>query len=297
MGMSITNQRAARMAWRRSAVCYLCGEPLPILDLEETPIRRNDPTINDDHVPPETLFAPADRANFPLLLRTHATCNGGESSNDQKMAELFRLIWNPKTEDDLQVLALEWESDSTERATASYWRGDDLPAIVFRWIRGFHHALYGEHLPLNTKRATLLPFLEMKPEGAVRPHQQYFDFARHIQRQRALDSLDQIIAYNGRLQYQCVWFTDGACSTCIYALDVNGWSVFSGGPAGSYRSAVGCYVTRSIPLGATTLSSIHFDPTMVTLDLFSEMRSRYIGTEKIRKSVSFRGGNFPQPSA
>lgn len=285
------------MAWKQSAVCYLCGEPLPILDLSETPICREDPTVNDDHVPPETLFAPGDRANYPLKVRTHVSCNGDQSQNDQKMAELFRLIWNPQTQDDLQTLALEWESDASGRAIASYWRNDDLPGIVFRWIRGFHHALYGEYLPPQTKRATLLPFLEIKPNGASRPHQQYYDIAKSIQRQRALNSLDQIIAYNGRLQFQCAWFMGGNSATCIYALDVNGWSVFSGGRAGPYRSCLGCYVTCSIPSEATKLSALHFDPADVTLDLFPESRSRYIGPEKVRKRLTFRGGDFPPPQA
>jgi len=73
---------------------------------------------------------------------------------------------------------------------------------------------------------------------------------------------------------------------------VNGWSVFSGGRAGPYRSGLGCYVTRAIPNDASTLSKIQFSCDN-SLDLFPEQRQRYLGPKQLRKSVTFRGGNFP----
>lgn len=293
MGFSIVGQQDARRVWKRASVCYLCGKPLPVFELEKVSFKSNSPEINRDHVPPEKLFAPEDRGDYPLLLRTHVHCNGGESADDQKMSELFRLIWNQEERANLEALALEWEADQHGSATASFWNNDNVPAMVFRWIRGFHYALYDEFLPANVDRATLLPFLEIKSDGASRPHPQYFEIAKAIRRQRMTKQMDRISAYNGRLNYECAWYLRNGLPTCIYALDVNGWSIFSGGRAGPYRSGLGCYVSQSIPSGASQLSRLHFPCDDVSLDLFPTQRVRYIGPKRIRKVITFRGGAFP----
>jgi hypothetical protein len=293
MSTTISCQLDARRVWSRAALCYLCGEPLPILELDAPEFHRKSPDVNRDHVPPEKLFAPADRIDFPLLLRTHVRCNGGESQNDQKMAELFRSIWNSETEADFEALELEWLTDQDGRANSSFWKYDDLPAMVFRWIRGFHYALYNEILPINANRATLLPFLEIRPDGTSPSLDQYHDMASKIRRQRMTGQLDKITAYNGRLRYECAWFIDAGRPTCVYALDVNGWSIFSGDRAGPNRSGLGCYLTKVIPPGASQLSRLHFSRVDSSLDLFPDQRLPYLrmGQNQIRKQVSFRGGD------
>jgi len=122
------------------------------------------------------------------------------------MAELFRLIWKPEEEANLEALFLEWDADKNGRATASFWKNDNIKAMVFRWIRGFHYSLYGEYLPLSTDQATLMRFLEIKPDGSSSSHYQFRTFAEAIRRQRMTNQLDRIIAYNGRLLYECAWF-------------------------------------------------------------------------------------------
>ena len=62
MSITITSHQDARRVWMRAALCYICGEPLPILDLNAEKILRNSPDVNKDHVPPQKLFAPTDRA-------------------------------------------------------------------------------------------------------------------------------------------------------------------------------------------------------------------------------------------
>jgi hypothetical protein len=246
------------------------------------------PDVDRDHVVPDSFFPPSDRSNFPLLLKTHASCNRGHSPFDQKFAELFKLYWDPKPEMNLQRLQLEWQVDQSGRATHSMWRHDDLPAMVFDWIRGFHYALYGEFLPLASHRATLLPFRELRADGTEPDLRQFFGFADFLLRQRVLSHFDRIYAYNGRLKYECAWYIDKGKPTCAYALDVNGWSIFSDPAAGGLRCAIGVYVTRMVPGNATPGSRLIFSGDPLTLDLFPENRERYMrgNREMIRKTVS-----------
>ncbi len=78
MGFSIVGQQDARRVWKRASVCYLCGKPLSVFELEKLSFKHISPEINRDHAPLEKLFAPEDRGDYRLLLRTHVLCNGGE---------------------------------------------------------------------------------------------------------------------------------------------------------------------------------------------------------------------------
>ena len=169
------------------------------LDLGAAKISPMGPHVDRDHVVPDSVFPPADRSNFPLLLKTHTACNRAHSPVDQKFSELFRLHWDPRPDMNLQRLQLDWQVDPSGRATHSMWRHDDLTAMVFDWIRGFHYALYGEFLPLASHRATLLPFRELRPDGTEPDLRQFVGFAGFLLRQRVLAHFDRIYAYNGRL--------------------------------------------------------------------------------------------------
>ena len=58
--------------------CYLCGRKFVAGD-----------SPNRDHVPPQSIFAPADRE--PLWLPTHPACNSGYRLLDEKIGQLIIL--------------------------------------------------------------------------------------------------------------------------------------------------------------------------------------------------------------
>src|SRR5438093_1112647 len=144
--MILDSQRAIRSA-QGLPFCYLCGKPLA------------DPR-NDDHVPPSSIFLTADR-NFPLTLPTHVKCNSDRSAEDQVIGQLIGLLHgkSPKvTHNKLKVKVGEFEDGTPVMAV----EGLDLRAIIRRWIRGFHAALYQEFLPETNNSFMTGPPL---PEG------------------------------------------------------------------------------------------------------------------------------------
>src|SRR6184192_804612 len=129
--MVIDTQKAMR-AVKQLPFCYLCGKALTA-------------PRNNDHVPPSTIFLDCDR-NFPLILPTHVTCNGDRSREDQAIGQLIGVLHGKDPHgphNRLNVVGGRFE-DGTQGIAVE---GLELRAIIRRWIRGFHAALYGEFLP------------------------------------------------------------------------------------------------------------------------------------------------------
>ncbi|QPD03340.1 MAG: hypothetical protein Nkreftii_001114 [Candidatus Nitrospira kreftii] len=60
--------------------CYLCGKPFD-----------GSGETNDDHVPPQSIFAPADR-NFPIKLKAHKVkCHAPLNLDDEIIGQLIAL--------------------------------------------------------------------------------------------------------------------------------------------------------------------------------------------------------------
>jgi hypothetical protein len=104
----------------------------------------------------------------------------------------------------------------------------DVDKAIWRWVLGFHAALY--HRPLAfLQRAIETPFPRAdKVDGKVvlrllRP--QNLLFVDTIKRNRALNNVDCIKANNEKLTYECVWRKcDGDSGwICLLALDIYGW--------------------------------------------------------------------------
>jgi hypothetical protein len=113
--------------------CYLCGGALQGEDRDT------------DHVPPSTIFLKRDR-DFPLVLPTHVSCNGGRSVEDQLVGTLIGVLHNKPAASGAKRLDLRGGplTDGTNVVTV---HNLDLRAIIRRWVRGFHAALYGEYVP------------------------------------------------------------------------------------------------------------------------------------------------------
>lgn len=222
--------------------CYLCAQAL-----------EPDQEKDRDHVPPRRLFLPDDRSPT-LWLPTHKSCNGELSLGDEKIAHLIGLKYGrlPK--------------DPRNRPLRFALRGDlgavincDVDAAVWRWIRGFHAALYREPLPLPIAGALVTPFPrgEVKDRGieveGIRP--QHLNFVSTIKLNRAFGNLDRIRSNGHKLTYECVWSradNDGPW-LCIFALDLYDWKDLGATKTFPARGCAGFYHLGSggLPKGAT----------------------------------------------
>jgi len=192
--------------------CYLCGREL------------QDGEVKDgDHVPPKAAFNARDREPA-LKLQTHRACNGAFSVEDKKVAQLIALR--------------RWEGPSSARDTAlkfARYPGIGIGIMnlnvddaVWRWIRGFHAALYRQ--PLITElRAIVTPLPRSTLQyGVAKVHPlrpQHALAVSVVKHNRVAGSLDQIVANNRQLRYECAWCESdkGAQWFCMFALDIYDW--------------------------------------------------------------------------
>ena len=111
---------------RHLPFCYLCGRDFVDDDL-----------VDGDHVPPKAIFNSRDRTPT-LKLKTHKKCNAALSIDDKKIAQLIALrrFDGPKSARDQ---ALQFAS---YRGGMVALENLNVDAAVWRWVKGFHAALY-----------------------------------------------------------------------------------------------------------------------------------------------------------
>jgi len=231
-------------AVRSLPFCYLCGGAFA-----------RDAQINRDHVPPSSAFAKADR-DPPLKLKTHIECHKRWSVEDKKVGQLIALKRGerPKAPRD----------EALRFVGAGNMIGVDnlnIDEAVWRWVSGFHAALYGTPLVLseNSWRTLRTPF----PRGTISGNtvslqpmfHQHSMIVDAIKRNRAADNLDVLVANRGNLRYQCVWVEadDHSKWACMFAIDIYDWKDLGGHtPAIPSRGCAGLYVAdnRGAPSGA-----------------------------------------------
>jgi hypothetical protein len=153
-----------------------------------------------------------------------------------------------------------------------------VDAAVWRWVKGFHAALYRKPLT-GQSRAIQTPF----PRGEMRDGrvtirpilEQHLLAVDAIKRNRVVGSLDVIVANRGMLRYECVWCKtdDGNAWLCMFALDIYDWK-----DLGSHtreipaRGCAGIYQLpdRSVPESASRDAVTRIAVTNLdTLDAFA----------------------------
>lgn len=250
---SITTRSEAR-ALLRLPFCYLCGKAIAGAS-----------ALDHDHVPPKSIFAKADR-DFPLKLPTHKECNGGESSSDEVIGQLVSLLHGRVPTAQNRKLQVEMHRTGDGRYLAGF-HGLDVETTIFRWVRGFHAALYREPLAASCRRAVHLPLprAERTPAGvfAERIRDQQRRIVELIKRNRAAETLDRVQANNDKLRYECVWeFADDGTPICVFALNLYDWIQLGDIRHFPARGCVGFYVSPTgCPSQATTGTGIeiHYD--------------------------------------
>lgn len=209
--------------------CYLCCRAFS----------EEEGDTDGDHVPPKTIFAKADR--FPLILKTHRTCNNAHHLLDEKIGQLIGLK-RGYLPSDRKHRHLHIRTDGNVGAVVNV----DVHGAIRRWIRAFHAALYLEPLPLPIKGALEAPFPNARlAPGAIRPdpvRPQHKAFVEVIKLNRAKGNVDRIVNNNGKMRYECVWAQadDKGPWLCIYALDIYAWKDL-GDPRFGQRGCVGFY--------------------------------------------------------
>ncbi|MHB1756803.1 MAG: hypothetical protein ACYCT9_04735 [Leptospirillum sp.] len=217
-------------------------------------------------MPPKNAFAIKDRTP-PLILKTHKACNSTHETTDELIGQLVALERGDVTPD-----------PANRRLRMEVYLGQAFGSVtnvnvveaVWRYIRGFHTALYRKPLFLGTHTITT-PFTrgqiidnELVLDGLKQD--QFFAIVQAIKNQRAAGNVDRIISNNRKVIYECVWvYADDRNAVesgqraitrrraCFFALDIYNWKrlgyvgvVPEHGCAGAYFALDG-----QAPIGAS----------------------------------------------
>jgi hypothetical protein len=205
--------------------CYLCGQAFVTGDGQ-----------NRDHVPPECIFALLDRE--PLWLPMHTACNKHYSDLDEKIGQLIALRYGKVRRDRKhRKLRFALSPQRTVGAVVNL----DIDAAVWRWIAGFHAALYREP-GVGIRGSLLTPFPRaqmINGHAMLEPlrERQHQLFVQTVKSNRARCNLDRVVSNKGKMTYECVWqqADNSGPWMCIFALDIYDWRIWAG--AGSCRRA------------------------------------------------------------
>jgi hypothetical protein len=196
--------------------CYLCGEPIGAGE--------NSP----DHVPPRAIFAMSDR-DFPLKVAAHTACNNPQSEQDEIIGQLVAVIHGKHPEPERARLDPHLFKTPDSETPFLAFIGTNVVGQIWRWVRGFHAALYSEFLPEDTRTAVHSPF----PSGIAEDDgftiekikgQQYL-FVWILKKNRIAHRLDRVVCYNGKCVYECVWMRmDNGSWACVFGLEIYKWT-------------------------------------------------------------------------
>lgn len=232
--------------------CYVCAQSFVPVD-----------EIDRDHVPAKGLFSKSDRAPA-LILPTHRNCNGKNSPLDQKMGQLIGLLRGEipsRRNRQLKFKILRTNLGALENL--------EIDQLVWRWVRGFHAALYSQPLlsaPIFGAVQTPFPrSVATNAQPIIEPLlPQHVIFVQKIKEQRAKRNLDSIYANNGRLAYECVWCqgdNDGPWF-CVFALNLHDWKDLGKTTGQPSRGCAGMYQLISATAPPTAAREI-FTPIII----------------------------------
>jgi hypothetical protein len=249
-------------AVRDLSFCYLCGNQFDPND-----------HVNHDHVPPESIFARRDRR--PLKLRTHVDRNSAHKLTDEKIGQLIGLKrgYVPSNPRNKRLRFAIFPRSGLGAVTNL-----NIDDVVWRWIRGFHAALYREPFPpfspgLNIPGSLQTPFPKARNVGhgiTFEPMKRHnILFVEAIKMNRARKNIDRIQCNNGRLLYECVWVkADGGRWICVFALNTYEWKDLGDTQRLPSRACVGFYLP---PSGVLPPSATKDIPSKVLVPNFDQL--------------------------
>jgi hypothetical protein len=194
---SLLTQRDFRLV-QNLPFCYICGKTFAAGE-----------TKNSDHVPPENIFEKKDR--MPLKLATHYHCNHSYRQIDEKIGQVIALRRGHVPAKQNRRLKITYNLSTGQSALTNL----DIEDAIWRWIRGFHSALYHQPFPPDDPAkgyrsgALQTPFHRTLPTpygGMLKPVLPQHQLAvRTIKENRARNNLDRLVSNRGKLVYECVW--------------------------------------------------------------------------------------------
>lgn len=251
-------QRAQKLPF-----CYICGVGFDV-----------GAGKNRDHVPPSACIAQKDKAHSPLILPTHLSCNSSFKVDDERAGQFLSLLHGKLAKHEDRRLEYKNFFYQSSHAGTQAVTNVDMYGIVSRWVRAFHAALYMVPLPANTRFATELPLSVISPveDGHIvdtgRPRQRTL-CEEVLRRNRLTKTIDRIAAWNGKLQYECVWSLTALHAYCVFWLDFYNWSRMARLTGKAPADCVGIYVLSlsELPAQATVETQIITSPSSFTFGL------------------------------
>lgn len=148
---------------------------------------------------------------------------------------------------------------------------DDLKGFIWRWVRGFHSALYRSFLPETSPRVVMGPVMagvikDGKP-FAVDDPEMFKRAVATLKNSAAGGRVDSVSTRNGKCIYECVWDdavdrTSGrAVPICLFRLRVYDWERLSRGTPLKFSGCAGSYRVEPAPAGAVKATSIMISGT------------------------------------
>jgi hypothetical protein len=149
----------------------------------------------------------------------------------------------------------------------------DIDAAAWRWIGGFHAALYRES-GIGIRGSLVTPF----PKARIVNGRPVFApllaqhplFVQTIKSNRVRGNLDRIVCNKGKLIYECVWqqADNGGPWMCIFALDIYDWKDLGRTSALPARGCAGFYIMRAQTVPANATKAVRSSIIIPTSDRF-----------------------------
>lgn len=240
--------------WPKPGFCYLCGKTL----VDGT-------KLNDDHCPPQGIFAVADRANYPIKLKVHARCNHRWHVEDEKMAIFYDVLHGAQKASD-PALQKKLSFVDIETDQGIYLGITDFPIrpLACRIIRCAHALLYGDFLPANTGNHIHYPIPEVDHAHGNRPvpqRMQTYSFANDLCKAQKTNTHDFLISNNQKFRYVCTWSKlDNGQPICIFSFDIYRLSHFAIRIKDYPRAVIGFYMANT-PANASRCSKLVIENT------------------------------------
>jgi hypothetical protein len=256
---SITTQNELRTA-RSQGFCYLCRKPFAPGEAKTR-----------DHVLPVSLFAKGD-VDPPLLLPAHDWCNTDKSTDDEVIGQLVSVLHGRYPRPERMRLAGNIFERGADTDPMVGLRDVPWSRVIYRFVRGFHAALYGETLSdgggfiyapfpaTNSVKGKLV--CEDDDPGR-------FEMTRQFKQHRNIGHVDQVVCCSGKCVYQCVWpVMDDGRTFCMFALRIYNWEDLGDQTMGPRRGCLGWYFATP-PQNSTRATEIKDPaPNAESLDPF-----------------------------
>ncbi len=253
--MPIIESQAGLRACQNLPFCYLCGE-----------LFQDDDKTTRDHVPPKSIFAASHRTN-PLILRVHEACNQRESIGDEVLGQLVAVLHKKYPERDRMKLNLiRGKHVDTGEEALFLIKETDFRLLIWRYVKGFHAALYRCVLEASSKWNVHLPMPEARREDGTIVYAdilpQQWLFSEEIKKNRLAQTTDRLACWNGKCVYECTWVrADTGGWVCIFALRLYDWENLGDTRNAPRRGCVGYYSpAEGKPESATAGTSLVLPP-------------------------------------